>query len=127
MKVGKIEDTIRLLALMVAVGGTENHSANGAGNKVLTICSIIERGSRQLLADYDRLAAAMDLAIQTANRDILPDGVTLTLVYKDGGRICAPKSATIGRIVEWAQQNVSCNIYIGPGQSSSSDNCSLLS
>ncbi|GAV02877.1 hypothetical protein RvY_13387-2 [Ramazzottius varieornatus] len=90
-------------------------NGSNASDKVLTICSIIERGSRVLLADYDRLGASLDLAITTANTEILPDGVTFTLVYKDGGRICAPKSSTIGRIVEWIQENVTCHIYIGPG------------
>ncbi|XP_055329528.1 atrial natriuretic peptide receptor 1-like [Paramacrobiotus metropolitanus] len=81
----------------------------------LNICSILERGNPRLVVDYNRIGAAMDLALKVVNEEILPPEVQLRKLYKDGGKACSPKNLAISHIIEWAHENVYCNIFIGPG------------
>ncbi|OQV20222.1 Atrial natriuretic peptide receptor 1 [Hypsibius exemplaris] len=53
--------------------------------------------------------------MDVVNENVLPDSIKFSFVYKDGGKVCAPKSATIGRLMELTAAGVKCNLYLGPG------------
>ncbi|OQV13911.1 hypothetical protein BV898_11906 [Hypsibius exemplaris] len=84
-------------------------------NTTLNMCSVIERGNINLVYNYRRAAAAIDMALEFANEILLPPEIQIAFHYKDGGDICAADNKAIGSAIEWVKEGVNCNIYLGPG------------
>ena len=81
----------------------------------LTMCYFIERNTRGIIYDYNKAAAALDLAMSYANDVILPPEVQLTSVYRDIGRTCGGKTEVVGLALKLRDDGVNCSVYIGPG------------
>ena len=90
--------------------------ANGQERSVLTACVLAERGTNRLFYNYDRSAAAVDLAVQYANEAILADrNLVLQKHYVDIGSACSAKSRIGQFVMDLVQKGVNCDVYIGPG------------
>lgn len=50
--------------------------------EVLTMCYVIERNGTGMIYDYNKAAAALDMAMEHANDDIMPAGLRLTRLVK---------------------------------------------
>ncbi|XP_055329521.1 atrial natriuretic peptide receptor 1-like isoform X2 [Paramacrobiotus metropolitanus] len=81
----------------------------------ITVCTIIEAGNRNSIIDYDRIAAALDIAVKHANKLILPNGFHMVRLHKSSSGTCAPKNTALNQFLEWIMEGVVCDVYIGPG------------
>ncbi|XP_055346499.1 atrial natriuretic peptide receptor 1-like [Paramacrobiotus metropolitanus] len=91
------------------------HGPTACSGLNLTVCSVIESGNDMLVYNYQRAAAAIDLAIEYANEVILPADLRLILRYKNGGTVCGANNVAVRRALEWMKEDVQCHVYIGPG------------
>ena len=82
----------------------------------LNVCTLVETGNPGFMIDYNRIAAAIDVAVIHANENILAKALKIVKIYKDAGSICDVESLAVSRILEWVGEGITCNIYIGPGQ-----------
>ncbi|XP_055329526.1 atrial natriuretic peptide receptor 1-like [Paramacrobiotus metropolitanus] len=94
--------------------GVYNNSSLQPQNNI-TVCTIIEAGSRDSIVDYNRIAAALDIAVQHANKFILPKDLHLVRLHKSSSGVCTPKNTALSRFLEWVVEGVTCDVYIGPG------------
>ncbi|OQV20223.1 Atrial natriuretic peptide receptor 1 [Hypsibius exemplaris] len=108
---------------------TANFQLSFSGNKAtertadsaitLNVCTLVETGNPAFMIDYNRIGAAIDVAIKHANENILPKNLRISKIYKNAGTECAAVPPIIRRTMEIIQEGVVCNIYIGPGCSES--------
>ena len=73
--------TLFILFLTIWVGNSvaQNTSMNATRtNRQLTMCYLIERNGAGLIYDYNKAAAALDMALEYANNNILPSHLRLS-------------------------------------------------
>ena len=81
----------------------------------LTMCYMIERNTSGIIYDYNKAAAALDLAMDYANNYVLPSHLKLSSVYSDIGQTCSSRSHVIANALELRRAGIDCDVYIGPG------------
>jgi hypothetical protein len=110
---------ITFLILIVA-----ENLAFGADTEVtnVTACLLIERGNPRLLYDYDKAAAAIDLAVSYVNDNIFPPDLHLNTVYSDIGNSCGGQNKILSVAMNLWQGGVECAVYIGPGCGKTAEN-----
>lgn len=88
--------------------------------RTLRACLLIERGSDDLLYNYDKAAGAMALALQYSNEQLLnPLGINLVTTYYDIGSTCAARNHIVAIAMYLINQKIRCNVYIGVGKAQS--------
>jgi hypothetical protein len=111
---GKAIGLLRLLILSVLW-----RSGGPAEFQSLTICLLVERGTNNLFYNFDRSAAAVDLALQYANDELLySNNITLNSVYTDIGSTCSSRNHIVSYAMDLMSRGIKCDVYIGPGQKS---------
>lgn len=86
-------------------------------SRQLMACLFIERGSPDLLYNYDKSAGAIDMALEHANERLLnPSGYELVTIYRDLGFKCSPRNHVVTIAEALKQLHVRCNVYIGVGK-----------
>ena len=82
----------------------------------LTACVLMERGTDDLFYNYDRHVAAMDLAVDYANDEILSSRqIKLTKYYVDIGPKCETKNHIVSFAIDLFEKGMDCSVFIGPG------------
>ncbi|OQV16420.1 Atrial natriuretic peptide receptor 1 [Hypsibius exemplaris] len=90
--------------------------------RTLTVCLLVERGTNTLFYNFDRSAAAVDLALQYANDVILSDyNITLHSYYSDIGSTCSLRNHIMTYAMDLMSVGVKCDVYIGPGCGSAAE------
>jgi hypothetical protein len=86
-------------------------------NRNILICLLIERshGDRSVFYDYDRVASAIDIALDYVNNNFLKNGFKFSTFYKDIGRTCSKKNDVVKYALQVLTSGVNCNAYLGPG------------
>ncbi|OWA52494.1 Atrial natriuretic peptide receptor 1 [Hypsibius exemplaris] len=89
----------------------------------IMICLLIERshGDRSVFYDYDRVASAIEIALDTVNKDVLKNGFQFKTTYKDIGRTCLKKNDVVKYALQVLTSGVNCHAYLGPGCGYSAD------
>ena len=84
----------------------------------ILICLLIERshGDRSVFYDYDRVASAIDIALDYVNKDVLLKGFKFTTFYKDIGKTCLKKNDIVKYALQVLTSGVNCDAYLGPGE-----------
>ena len=83
---------------------------------VLTACILAERGSDALFYNYDRSAAAVDLAVQYANEAILAERNLFLQKYDVNiGSTCSARSTIGSFALGLKDRGINCDVFIGPG------------
>ena len=115
-----------LLILTVVVGGNHNGASKfhvlavdvPPQNTTMNLCVIMERDSARVTVNYDRLAAAIDLALTYVEEEVLfHTGVALRMTYRDGGRVCDNNHIAAMAAMKLWTDGIHCDAYLGPGQS----------
>jgi hypothetical protein len=83
---------------------------------VLTMCYLIEKNTMGANYDYNRAAAALDLAKDYANDYVLSDEIKLISTYRNIGSTCGFSSHIIGHALKLQENGINCSVYIGPGR-----------
>ncbi|OWA53394.1 hypothetical protein BV898_17825 [Hypsibius exemplaris] len=84
--------------------------------EMLLVCLLIETNSEgTLYYDYDKSAAAIDLALEYANNDILPTNMTMIKHHESMGSTCTPHNHAASRLMKLAEEHFQCSVIIGPG------------
>ncbi|OWA50761.1 Atrial natriuretic peptide receptor 1 [Hypsibius exemplaris] len=91
------------------------HNGTKPSPTVLTMCYFIERKTTGVIYDYDKAAAAMDLALTYTNDFILPPDIQIRSVYTDIGRGCSTRTHVVGQAMKQRADGINCSVYIGPG------------
>ncbi|GAU91889.1 hypothetical protein RvY_04062-2 [Ramazzottius varieornatus] len=84
-------------------------------SRELTMCYMLERNGVGTIYDYNKAAAAMDMALDYATNNILPSHVRLAGRYRDIGNVCSARTHIVGHALDLKDEGVSCAVYIGPG------------
>ena len=105
--------TICLLSVFALYSKSDDVSRS----KNLTICHIWEDDT--YFSTYERLAAAVDLAVDHANTLVLPKQLSLRSVYKSAGNSCARTMYNVVANVYTltVDEGVECNAFIGASKS----------
>ncbi|XP_055329653.1 atrial natriuretic peptide receptor 1-like isoform X2 [Paramacrobiotus metropolitanus] len=92
-------------------------------NRNITLCLLIERshGDKSAIYDYDRVAAAIQLAVDHVNQHILSGGYQLQTFYKDIGKNCDKKNDIVKYALQILSAGINCNAFLGPGCGYSAD------
>ncbi|OQV18988.1 Guanylate cyclase 32E [Hypsibius exemplaris] len=86
------------------------------GAMVMNLCVILERDHYLLTANYDKLAAAIDLALAYAKDEVLLEsGIVLNKTYRDGGRNCEVNNLSAAAAMQLFAGGLMCDAYLGPG------------
>ena len=83
--------------------------------RYLTMCYLIERNTSGMIYDYNKAAAALDLAMDYSNNFILPPEIQLRSTYRNLGRRCMAKSHIVAHAQGLKEDGIDCHVYIGPG------------
>lgn len=86
------------------------------GSYQLRACVIIENGSDTSFFDYDESVAAIDLAVEFANENILPNYIQLTTSYVKMNSGCSERNHIVAEVMNLWAQGQWCDVYIGPGK-----------
>ncbi|XP_055344054.1 atrial natriuretic peptide receptor 1-like [Paramacrobiotus metropolitanus] len=78
-------------------------------------CILMERGNTYDLHDYDKSAAAIELAVEWVNQNVFPANLTMQTIYVDIGSRCSGKPMVLSYAMDLWQRNITCNAYFGPG------------
>ncbi|OQV18989.1 Atrial natriuretic peptide receptor 1 [Hypsibius exemplaris] len=99
------------------------------GDTVMNVCVIMERDSQKVTVNYDKLAAAIDLALNYVEEEVLVDtGITLRHIYRDAGRICGTNHIAARAALKLFTDGIECDAYLGPGcVDAASDICNIAS
>ncbi|XP_055353381.1 receptor-type guanylate cyclase gcy-28-like [Paramacrobiotus metropolitanus] len=83
----------------------------------LTICVILERGSREILTNYDKVGAGIDMGLDYVHDDILPPEIRLRKVYRDAGDSCSVSQMQKAALeaMSLMREGIQCDLYLGPG------------
>ncbi|OWA52552.1 Atrial natriuretic peptide receptor 2 [Hypsibius exemplaris] len=88
-------------------------SPSASTKVVLNACLLTERTSWY---NYDRSAAAVDMALEFSNEQILaPVGMHLVLTYSDIGTSCAAKNSAVAFAMDLIYRGIHCDAFIGAG------------
>lgn len=78
----------------------------------LTVCWLLEDDS--YYSTYERLAAAVDLAIEHSNSYILPEHIKLQLVFQSAGSSCSNTQYSVAtNVMQLVRDGVECNVFFG--------------
>ncbi|GAU95874.1 hypothetical protein RvY_07413-1 [Ramazzottius varieornatus] len=78
----------------------------------LTVCWLLEDDS--YYSTYERLAAAVDLAIEHSNSYILPEHIKLQLVFQSAGPSCSNTQYSVAaNVMQLVRDGVECNVFLG--------------
>ncbi|XP_055329218.1 atrial natriuretic peptide receptor 1-like isoform X2 [Paramacrobiotus metropolitanus] len=89
-------------------------------DKQLRLCLTIE-SSPSFFYYYRRVATAIDMGIERANRQILTNNYKIAPYYKDYGKICLKKNNAVKYALEMFTGGITCHAYLGPGCGYSAD------
>ncbi|OQV12254.1 Atrial natriuretic peptide receptor 1 [Hypsibius exemplaris] len=80
--------------------------------KVLTVCWLLEEDS--YFTSYNRTASAVDLAIEHANKFIMPESLKLQYVFGSTGNSCSHTMYSAALTVyDFYQKGITCNMFLG--------------
>lgn len=79
------------------------------------MCIIMEAGSTTIIADYDRLAAAGDLALQYIEGEILPAEVKIRKIVRSAGSSCGSTYVAAKEALKLFEEGIDCDVFVGPG------------
>ena len=96
--------------------GKRSARVNGRSRHLnLTVCWILEEDS--YYSTYDRLAAAVDLAMTHANEYILPENIRLQLAYQNAGPSCSDTQYSVtANVMQMLQEGTVCDVFLGVGK-----------
>ena len=115
-----------VLLILTVVVGSKNGTSKfhvlavdiAPPNTTMNLCVIMERDSARVAVNYDRLAAAIDLALTYVEEEVLfHTGVALRMTYRDGGRVCDNNHIAAMAAMKLWTDGIHCDAYLGPGQS----------
>ena len=87
-----------------------------AETRTVTMCVMAERGSDDLFHNYDRSAAAVEMAVQYANENILAEqSFNLTQLDINIGSTCPVRSKIGSYVMDLVMRGINCDVFIGPG------------
>ncbi|OWA53707.1 Atrial natriuretic peptide receptor 1 [Hypsibius exemplaris] len=105
-------ESISSTADIAKIIGANESSEN---KTVLTVCITLEQDS-YFVTSYDRVAAAIDLAIANANSFILPASVRIRPLFIDAGPSCSQVQYSVARnVLKLLRKGTTCDVYLGPG------------
>lgn len=84
----------------------------------LTMCVLMERDTEGLIYDYRKSEAAVNMAVETANENILAPNFRIDVIYRDTGNNCPDPGLTSGaaHVLSLRDTGINCNLYIGLGK-----------
>lgn len=81
----------------------------------VTMCLILEEDS--YYTTYNRIAAAVDLAVTHANAFTLPSDIRLNVIYQNAGPSCTEIQYTvITNVLNLLKNGMTCNAFLGAGK-----------
>ncbi|XP_055350346.1 atrial natriuretic peptide receptor 1-like [Paramacrobiotus metropolitanus] len=87
----------------------------GPGQKEVRLCIAMENNPA-LFYDYLRVAAAIDMGLEYANKNIMQDGFVIKKEVMDIGGKCLRKNEVVTHAaLKLFLKNVTCHAYLGPG------------
>ncbi|OQV15548.1 Atrial natriuretic peptide receptor 1 [Hypsibius exemplaris] len=90
--------------------------ANRSDGIILDVCMFINRFSQgRLINDFDKAAAAVQLALDHLRSSLLPDNVAFNVTYTDLGAVCRDISNVVNHALQMTDEGIRCSVYIGPG------------
>ena len=88
----------------------------GENVTVLTLCVVVEEDS-YWVSKYDRVAAAVDLAITNANSFVLSPSVRFRPVIQPAGMTCSQIQHTVvTNLLDLMRKGTTCDAFIGIGE-----------
>ncbi|XP_055344053.1 atrial natriuretic peptide receptor 1-like [Paramacrobiotus metropolitanus] len=92
------------------------------GETKLLGCILMERGDTNDLYDYNKAAAAFELAVEWINQYVFPVNLSLQTRYLDIGSNCAPRNRIVAYAMDLWNRNINCDVYFGPGCGAAAEN-----
>ncbi|XP_055351643.1 atrial natriuretic peptide receptor 1-like [Paramacrobiotus metropolitanus] len=89
--------------------------------ETLLACFMSEGGSDDLFYNYQRSAAAVELALEYTNQVLLPGNITIQRLHVDLGPTCPDKVHVVSYAMQLMESGIKCDVYVGPGCSAAAE------